>query len=302
MALCLLFASACSCPGPTPDGGIPDAGEDAGTVDGGRPDAGQPDAGPRDAGTLPDAGALRCLGVACVGDTTCSLEDGECRCNGTTCQPGQTCTCPAGMPGCQPGERVCETSSRCDSVTCTGGAQCDAADGLCKCGGSSGPVCSDAQFCGAIRPPQCQGGGCAQLCDDGTSCDADDGTCKCGGRGGSACSSGEVCVSSATQYVCRLRCAPLAGPCPEGQACFVDTRPAAGVSYCAFPSALLGEGEACSGPTQCFDAHALHCAGLTAQVPSGTCREACDPSQPRCAAGRHCVALSDVRDAGFCVP
>ena len=85
------IASACSCPGPSPedsgvsDSGVPDAGrEDAGTPDAGAPDAGPldsgtPDAGRRDAGTLPDAGTLRCLGVACVGDTTCSIEDGECR-------------------------------------------------------------------------------------------------------------------------------------------------------------------------------------------------------------------------------
>jgi hypothetical protein len=202
------------------------------------------------------------------------------------------------MPGCMPTERVCVSSTRCDAVLCQGGASCDLFDGLCKCPGPGGPVCGPTQLCGAIRPPQCQGG-CAQLCDDGQSCDPDDMTCKCGGRGGAPCAQGEVCISTPTQYACRLRCAPIGGMCPPGQACFIDTRPSLDVAYCAFPSGLKFEGEQCTHPTQCFEGH---CAGLSDIVPVGACRAACNPSAPQCAAGRHCEALADVRDAGFCLP
>jgi hypothetical protein len=320
LTLTLLTSSACSCQGVFPDGGVPDAGApdggdagptdagpadagpfDAGAPDAGTPDSGHSDAGPHDAGVLPDAGSLRCFEVACVGDSTCTLEDGECRCNGTPCQLGQTCTCPQGMPGCQPNQRVCDVSTRCDGVTCMGGATCDPADGLCKCGGAGGPACSSTQLCGAARPAQCVGG-CASTCEHGMSCDADDGTCKCGGHGGAPCATGELCVSTSTAYACRLACSPPIGPCPGGQSCFIDTRPTLTVAYCTFPSAQLSEGEPCALPTQCFDAHPLHCAGLSSAVPVGTCREGCDPSAPQCATGRHCAAVADVPDAGLCVP
>jgi len=310
----LALVSSCSCPGPTPDGGTPDASvddaghdagpPDAGPPDAGPPDAGPPDAGPRDAGTLPDAGALRCLGVYCVGDNTCSFSDGECRCNGVSCQSGDTCGCPAGMPGCLPNERACVPSTRCDGVVCSGGTTCDLADGQCKCNGAGGPVCGDLQFCGAIRPAQCSGV-CAQLCDDGMSCDGDDQTCKCGGKGGAPCDVGEVCVSTASQWACKLPCAGFGGQCPVGQACFIDTRPSLDVAYCAFPSGLKAEGEPCTHPTQCFEMGqnlALHCVGLSAAVPVGTCRQACALPGGSCPAGRRCEALIDVRDAGFCVP
>lgn len=307
-------ASACSCQGPSPeDAGVPDAGRedagapdagpvDAGEVDAGAPDAGAPDAGRRDAGTLPDAGTLRCLGVACVGDTTCSTEDGECRCNGAICTSGQTCECPQAMPGCAPSERICVTSTRCDGRTCMNGTSCDLADGLCKCPGPAGPVCGEMQFCGAAFPPQCSGGTCTQLCEGGQSCDPDDDTCKCGGRGGLPCAAGELCISSPGQYACRLACAAFGGACPTDQACFIDTRALRGAAYCAFPSGLLAEGEECIRPTQCFDGHPLHCVGLTNTVPVGRCREACDPNTLQCPAGRRCVVTAAVRDAGFCVP
>ncbi|MBL8956755.1 MAG: hypothetical protein JNK82_38635 [Myxococcaceae bacterium] len=314
------FFAGCSCPGPAEtdagtdsgvvdsgvfDSGFADAGvPDSGFVDSGVFDSGFVDAGPRDAGSLADAGTLRCLSVYCVGDNTCSLDDGECRCNGVACQPGDTCACPAGQPGCLPTERACVTSMRCDGVICAGGSTCDFSDGQCKCTGAGGPVCSDTQVCGAARPAQCSGV-CGAPCDDGSSCDPDDLTCKCGGRGGAPCGAGEVCVSTSSQWACKLPCAPVGGSCPLGQGCFIDTRPSLDVAYCAFPSGLRGEGELCTHPTQCFEPStgiALHCVGLSAQVPVGVCRQACIVPGSLCPGGKHCEPNADVRDAGFCVP
>ncbi len=236
-----------------------------------------------------------CSGVTCLGATECDPADGYCKCNGVICQSGESCACPDGG-SCEVAQRSCKPGSACVGVTCYGGTTCDPADGLCKCGGPGGPVCSSAQICALGPPPQCQGGqqcvladGGAKICTGGASCDPEDGKCKCGGRGGTVCKEanpptdpGEICISNPTQQACKRPCDPRSPDCPTGTYCYFDSTAAVPAAYCAAPTDTKTEGQACNSPTACFISNpptALHCNGL-AQGTTGICRRYCDDTQP----------------------
>ncbi|MBL8951384.1 MAG: hypothetical protein JNK82_11435, partial [Myxococcaceae bacterium] len=116
------------------------------------------------------------------------------------------------------------------------------------------------------------------------SCDPEDGKCKCGGRGGTVCgvadggSVGEVCVSTALQQSCRRPCSAIASDCTAPQQCFFDTAAATPVAYCAVPTGMQLENQACQRATACFSgmpARPQHCNGLTLNT-TGICRPYCD--------------------------
>lgn len=266
-----------------------------------------------------------CSGVTCAGENVCDPADGYCKCNGATCQSGEACACPAGTDGgtCDANARSCRPSSSCVGVTCGGGTTCDPIDGVCKCGGPGGPVCSSVQICSLGPPAQCEGGqqclapdGGAKSCPGGTSCDPEDGACKCGGRGGTVCKEatatdpGEVCVSSPFQQACRRPCNPNSSDCPTGTYCFYDTTAATPVAYCSAPTDSRGIDQACTSATACFQANpgrALHCTGLAAGS-SGICRYYCDVSAgnagcPQSPKAHTCVQISGApANYGFCQP
>jgi hypothetical protein len=108
-----------------------------------------PDAGP---GTC--AGTDICAGVVCQGGTTCSPLDGQCRCGGydaaaPVCGEGQTC---------DQARRQCLGGDLCAEVSCAPGSNtsCDEEQGICKCGGTGGVVCTDEQGCVAnLGAPTC---------------------------------------------------------------------------------------------------------------------------------------------------
>jgi hypothetical protein len=91
------------------------------------------------------AGTNICENVVCHGGTTCSPLDGECRCGGydTTapiCSEGQTC---------DQARRQCVGGDQCINVTCDpeSNTSCDDEDGVCKCGGRGGVICTEDQGC-----------------------------------------------------------------------------------------------------------------------------------------------------------
>ncbi|MBK7859049.1 MAG: hypothetical protein IPJ65_10610 [Archangiaceae bacterium] len=224
--------------------------------------------------------------------------------------------CPSGTT-CAPSSQTCQAASLCAQVTCIGGTTCDPVDGLCRCGGQGGPVCTAAQLCNVGPPPTCQGGpactgadGGQTLCTGGTSCDPSDGRCRCGGLGGVVCQGGEVCVSSALSMACRAPCDPLSPACSTGTWCFFDGAASPPTAYCAPPSNVRAEGQACVSATSCFQsspAHALVCVGL-APGQAGICREYCATSSgttgcSQVPATQLCTQLPQAASGlGYCAP
>jgi hypothetical protein len=234
-----------------------------------------------------------CAGVSCSGGTVCDPADGVCKCHGVVCQSGQTCACNgrASLTSCASAERSCRASSACAGVNCAGGTTCDPADGVCKCGGPGGAICSTQQVCVIGPPARCEGGaqcsiadGGTRACPGGTSCDPEDGRCKCGGRGGMTCKeateneAAEVCVSSVFLQACRKPCDPRSPDCPTGTYCYVDSSLINPVAYCAAPTDTRQEEQSCVAPTACFvgnPAKPLHCTGISLGT-AGICHSYCD--------------------------
>lgn len=237
-----------------------------------------------------------CTGVTCTGNNACDTADGLCKCNGVVCQSGEACACPAGSDGgCAGNQLACRPGNACANVTCTNNTTCDPVDGLCKCGGPGGPVCASNQICNLGPPAQCQGGaqctlpdGGAKSCSGGTSCDPEDGKCKCGGRGGIVClpenvdggmTPAEICVQNPVQQACRQPCDIRSPNCPSGTYCYYDSSAATPAAYCAAPTDMKTEDDACTVATACFSTspapRSIHCLGLVLGQ-TGICRAYCD--------------------------
>jgi len=240
--------------------------------------------------------ANACTGVTCTGNNVCDSADGLCKCNGVVCQSGEACACPPGMDaGCASNQLACRSGNACANVTCANNTTCDPVDGLCKCGGPGGPVCSSSQICNLGPPPQCQGGaqctladGGVKSCSGGTSCDPEDGKCKCGGRGGIVCAPAnvdggmqpaEICVQNPVQQACRRPCDVRSPDCPTGTYCYYDSSAATPAAYCATPTDNKVEDDACTVATACFSTNpaprSVHCLGLVLGQ-TGICRAYCD--------------------------
>jgi hypothetical protein len=237
-----------------------------------------------------------CTGVTCTGSNTCDAADGLCKCNGVVCQSGEACACPPGADGgCAASQLACRSGNACANVTCGNNTTCDPVDGLCKCGGPGGPVCASNQICNLGPPAQCQGGaqcslpdGGAKSCAGGTSCDPEDGKCKCGGRGGIVCAPAstdggsapaEICVQNPVQQACRQPCDIRSPVCPQGTHCYYDSSATTPAAYCAAPTDMRKEDDACTVPTACFSTspspRSIHCLGLVLGQ-TGICRAYCD--------------------------
>jgi hypothetical protein len=219
--------------------------------------------------------------------------DGYCKCNGLLCQSGEACSCPPGSDGgvCDDTARKCLAGGSCANASCDGGTTCDPVDGQCKCGGPGGPVCASNQLCALGPSPQCQGGaqctlpdGGPKTCPAGFSCDSEDGLCKCGGRGGQVCAPAdagqpaEVCVQSGLLQACKRPCDVRTPDCPMGYSCFYDSAAVTPEAYCAVPTGMVPEDNACNVATACYSGsppRAMHCNGL-AIGQTGICRPYCD--------------------------
>jgi hypothetical protein len=184
-------------------------------------------------------------------------------------------------------------NSRCTGVTCVGGTVCDLGDGLCKCGGEGGVVCSATATCD-VKARACTepAHDCAGVrCSGNTACDPADGTCKCGGAGGVTCTAGQVCDSQTRSCTSALACAGVV--CGGSESC----DPGDGRCKCA--GAVCGAGQLCQagdGGAACVTSRCagVHCTGDTSCDPASG---ACLCGGFSCVAGQTCLCASD---AGSC--
>jgi hypothetical protein len=99
------------------------------------------------------------------------------------------CAVVLALAACGGSKNLCATKS------CESPLICDGDDGVCKCGGRGGVVCSSGFVCDSAtntcQSTRCKGVDCSAQA--GTSCDVVTGTCKCGGTGGSECKADETC-------------------------------------------------------------------------------------------------------------
>jgi hypothetical protein len=92
----------------------------------------------------------------------------------------------------------------------------------------------------------------------------------------------------------KASCDPVAlSGCAKGT-CYIA--PKVG-SVCVCPAGTLTEGSTCYTTVECKAGHL--CAG---SLPSGICRETCDPKQDTCPTGKYCLYLTDFPQWGFCKP
>ncbi len=252
-----------------------------------------------------DAGDL-CAGVTCGDRSVCSPLDGFCRCGGQLCAPGSVCRCPQGQLTCAQSAASCAAPAGCSSITCAVGTLCDPIDGVCRCGGTEGPVCLSTEVCLTSPTPRCFDGTCNPACSNGLSCDAEDGLCKCGGRGGVVCGTGESCISNPQGLSCHRSCDPRAPSCLAGSFCYFDSSASPPSAYCAPASATQAVDQACMKPTACFTTtpfpHGLLCLGL-ALGQTGVCRELCDldAGTAACLSLTQCRTLPDApAGLGYC--
>ncbi len=247
-------------------GGTGTAGGTGGTAGGGAQAGGSGGSG---------GGTTSCSGVVCGDRSTCDAATGLCRCNGLVCAGGTVCRCPGSQTSCAEATKFCAAPTGCSGVTCHGGTGCDPIDGVCRCGGASGPACASNEICLAGPPARCFDGTCTPACGANMTCSPDDGSCRCGGI---ACAQGELCVSNALGLKCRAPCDVRSPNCPAGQSCWFDTSATPNAGYCAAPTGMQAEEAACNAPTACYSSvtsRAQHCSGL-ALGQSGICRPYCD--------------------------
>ncbi len=132
----------------------------------------------------------------------------------------------------------------CDFVSCGDDEDvtCDPADGLCKCGGPGGILCSFGQSCELEPSPTCVSDACAEVvCSGGNACDPTDGICKCGG----------------------IPCGPE-GICDEGVCTIVEPDLCEGVTC---PSNTVCNRE--DGACYCGDLDGPRCNAFQSCVPDG---------------------------------
>jgi hypothetical protein len=202
-----------------------------------------------DAGTCADAARFcqegnDCAGVTCTAGTTCDPIDGQCKCGGPggpVCGANQVCSTATGL--CQGGDQCTVNGS---PKQCTGGTSCDPEDGLCKCGGRGGTVCSDGTD---GRDPQ-------------------------------------MCAIAKFTQSCKAICDPRQQNCSvPGQYCYFDTTLKIPGAYCDANSATQTNGQSCLNPTACFTTNptsmGMFCSGLGTFDSPGVgafCRPYCEVS------------------------
>ena len=179
-------------------------------------------------------GECKCGGVKCGPRTACI--QGECvpntLCEGVTCREGETCDPTTGICGCGVGDEaeICSAGEscrpgdeedlaycvgkNCDGMNCLGDTECSPVDGLCHCGGPSGPVCTTGQSCEvdeATGEARCVGTDICKdkVCEGGTTCSPLDGKCRCAGFGTTApiCGEGQTCDLISGQCLGGDKCA-----------------------------------------------------------------------------------------------
>lgn len=168
------------------------------------------------------------------------------------------------LSGCV--ENTANNASKC-ATACGAPFVCDPADGLCKCGGAGGAICSGSETCDTTSK-SCLVATCASGCPAGTACGID-GACHCGGGFGAVCGAGESCEAGAcvTQDIC-------AGVvCGAGMAC----DPSSGGQCRCGPG-----GPVCAGGERCTDGACAIDLCLGVSCTGGT---ACDPADGRCRCG-----------------
>lgn len=186
-----------------------------------------------------------------------------------------------------------KANTRCTGVTCVGGSACDPGDGVCKCGGEGGVVCSATASCdtkarACVEPAH----DCAGVtCTGNTACDPADGKCKCGGAGGTACGAGQLCDPQTRSCTSALACAGVV--CAGSESC----DPGDGTCKCG--GAVCGPGQLCGagdGGAACVASRCagVHCTGDTTCDPTSG---ACLCGGASCGAGQTCLCAGD---AGSC--
>jgi hypothetical protein len=150
---------------------------------------------------------------------------------------------------------ACSSSKDCGKG-CPAPLTCDKEDGVCKCGGRGGVVCSDGYSCEA-ETNSCVATRCGSVnCSNGTSCDSSDAKCKCGGANGVVCAEGQVCNPVAKACAAPVDCAQVA--CPKNQTCNPNT------GSCVCGLAACPAGKSCAvatdGSRTCVD---NACSGVT---------------------------------------
>jgi hypothetical protein len=199
-------------------------------------------------------------------------------------------------------------------INCDAPSSCDPFDGVCKCGGRGGVVCSEGSVCDPMTntclSKKCAAVDCTQRV--GTSCDVNDGVCKCGGTGGVTCSASEVCNPNAKACVAAVNCNQVA--CPNNQVC----EQSSGKCKCGTTECTLAQscattangdrmcvnnncsGVSCTGTNLCDAADGLcKCNGVLCQsgeacaCPAGSAADAgCADSARTCRAGNACANVT----------
>ncbi|MGQ0504127.1 MAG: hypothetical protein ACT4TC_02305, partial [Myxococcaceae bacterium] len=183
--------------------------------------------------------------------------------------------------GCGGGKDLCKDKK----VSCAGALTCDPSDGLCKCGGRGGLVCSETSLCDGATST-CLSTKCGTKdCRGNTACDPTDSVCKCGGLGGTACGAGTFCDLRSRKCVPALDCTQVA--CGVNQVCDTESR------TCRCGSATCADDESCdsdgaAGPLAC---RKNKCSGVACAAGNVCDRHdgLCKCSGAFCSSGQACL-------------
>lgn len=190
-----------------------------------------------------------------------------------------------------------DTKSSVCADTCSAPFACDENDGLCKCGGEGGAVCTAGESC-EPESRTCLAPSCDTGCPSPLVC-GEGGECRCGSTAGPVCDAGESCsafgrcepVSRCDGVVCAagMSCNEATGACGcgnEGVLCADNER-------CLEASCVADRclGVACSGGNACDPNDGLcKCGGEGGAVCTGG--EACNPVAAECVRSSRCEGVS----------
>jgi hypothetical protein len=203
-----------------------------------------------------------CNQVTCSGLTTCDPADGLCKCGGAggpVCASNQICVLTP-QPVCQGGGACNQPDG--GPVTCAGNTSCDPNDGVCKCGGAGGIVCSTGEICvngftsNACRTP----------CDPLSP----------------SCTAGNFCFFDYSVAIPVAYCAAPTGSSLEGDACTTATQCFASATSRSLVCVGLFPGQA----------------GICREYCDATNDAGCPQTPPN----QMCMPLPGATDAGFCQP
>jgi hypothetical protein len=154
------------------------------------------------------------------------------------------------------------------NVRCDATLSCDPTDGVCKCGGRGGVICSEGFVCGSgttcesTKQVDCSA-------TPGTSADVFDGVCKCGGTGGQVCASTDTCNPNSKACVAARNCSLVA--CGLNETCDAVT------GHCVCGASECKAGTTCARADAGTVCVADACTGVTC-----TGQNRCDPVDGLC--------------------